>query len=76
MTASMPLGSGQLAAEYEPRLRFFSDIPLVDEPSQFAGLRYEVPIGSRVFLRLGQRYTRATLGATVVDPGREYFYDL
>ena len=29
--------SGELAAEYEPRLRFFSDIPLVNETSHFAG---------------------------------------
>jgi hypothetical protein len=72
----MPLFSGQLAAEYEPRFRFFSDIPLVNETSHFAGVRYEVPIGSRVFLRLGQRYTRAILETTVVDPGREYFYNL
>ena len=35
-----------------------------------------MPIGSRVFLRLGHRYTRAILETTVVDPGREYFYDL
>ncbi len=76
VTASLPLLDGVLAAEYEPRFRFFSDIPLVNETSHFAGARYEVPIGSRVFLRLGQRYTRAILETTVVDPGREYFYDL
>ena len=76
VTASVPLIDGVLAAEYEPRFRFFSDIPLVDETSHFAGVRYEVPIGSRVFLRLGQRYTRAILETTVVDPGREYFYNL
>jgi len=76
VTASLPLLDGVLAAEYEPRFRFFSDIPLVNETSHFAGLRYEVPIGSRVFLRLAQRYTRAILETTVVDPGREYFYNL
>ena len=76
VTASVPLFDGVLAAEYEPRFRFFSDIPLVNETSHFAGVRYEVPIGSRVFLRLGQRYTRAILETTVVDPGREYFYNL
>jgi hypothetical protein len=76
VTASMPVFDGLLAAEYEPRFRFFSDIPLVGETSHFAGVRYEVPIGSRVFLRLGQRYTNAILETTVVDPGREYFYGL
>ena len=76
VTASLPLLDGVLAAEYEPRFRFFSDIPMVNETSHFAGARYEVPIGSRVFLRLGQRYTRAILETTVVDPGCEYFFDL
>ncbi len=76
VTASVPVFDGVLAAEYEPRFRFFSDIPLVNETSHFAGLRYEVPIGSRVFLRLGQRYTSAILETTVIDPGREYFYNL
>jgi hypothetical protein len=76
VTASLPLVSGLLAAEYEPRLRFFSDIPLVNETSHFLGVRLETPVGSRTFLRLGHRYTRATLETTIVDPGREYFFDL
>jgi hypothetical protein len=76
VTASLPLLDGVLAAEYEPRFRFFSDIPMVNETSHFAGARYEAPIGSRVFLRLGQRYTSAILETAVVDPGREYFFDL
>ena len=37
VTASVPLLDGVLAAEYEPRFRFFSDIPLVNETSHFAG---------------------------------------
>ncbi len=76
VTASMRVRDGLLAAEYEPRLRFFSDIPLVNETSHFAGLKLESPVGSRAFLRLGYRYTRAILETTVVDPGREYFFDL
>ena len=76
VTASMPFLHGVLAAEYEPRLRFFSDIPLVNETSHFAGARSELPVGSRALVRLGHRYTRAILETTVVDPGREYFFDL
>jgi hypothetical protein len=76
VTASMPLLQGLLAAEYEPRLRFFSDIPEVNETSHFAGARLELPVGSRTLVRLGHRYTRAVLETTVVDPGREYFFDL
>jgi len=76
VSASMPLLSGHLAAEYEPRLRFFSDIPLVKEPSHLVSVGLEQPVGTRVFVRLGHRYTRATLETTIVDPGREYFFDL
>ena len=76
VTASMPVGDGMLSAEYEARLRFFSDIPQVGETSHLAGARLDLPVGSRTLLRLGHRYTRATLETTVVDPGREYFFDL
>jgi len=76
VTASMPLLQGLLAAEYEPRLRFFSDIPEVNETSHFAGAKLELPVGSRTLVRVGHRYTRAILETSVVDPGREYFFDL
>jgi hypothetical protein len=76
VTASLPVGQGTLAAEYEPRLRFFSTIQEVGETSHFAGARLDLPIGSRTQLRLAHRFTRATLETTVVDPGREYFFDL
>ena len=76
VTASMPVKDGLLTAEYEARLRYFSDIPQVGETSHFAGARLELPLGSRTLVRLGHRYTRATLETTVVDPGREYFFDL
>jgi hypothetical protein len=76
VTASMPLLQGLLAAEYEPRLRFFSDIPQVNETSHFAGAKIETALGSRALVRVGHRFTRAVLETTVVDPGREYFFDL
>jgi hypothetical protein len=76
VTASMPLFDGLLAAEYEPRFRFFSSVPQVNETSHFVGARLELPVGSRAFLRLSHRYTSALLETTVVDPGREYFFDL
>ncbi len=76
VTASLPVRDGLLAAEYEPRLRFFSAIPQVGETSHFVGARLELPLGSRALVQLAHRYTRATLETTVVDPGREYFFDL
>ena len=76
VTATTPLLGGRFAAEYEPRLRFFSDIPEIGTTSHLAGARFDVPVGSRTLLRVGHRYTRAVLETTVVDPGREYFFDL
>jgi hypothetical protein len=76
VTASMPVKDGLLTAEYEARLRYFSEIPQVGETSHFAGARLDLPLGSRTLVRLSHRYTHATLETTVVDPGREYFFDL
>ena len=76
VTASMPVKDGLLSAEYEARLRYLSEIPEVGEASHFVGARLDLPLGSRTLLRLGHRYTRATLETTVVDPGREYFFGL
>jgi hypothetical protein len=76
VSASMPVSDGMLTGEYEARLRYFSDIPEVGETSHLAGLRLDMPLGSRTLLRLGHRFTRATLETTVVDPGREFFFDL
>ncbi len=76
LTASTPIFSGTLAAEYEPRFRFFSNVSSVSETSHLAGIRLELPLGSRGLLRLGDRFTRATLETSIVDPGREYFYNL
>jgi len=76
VTANAPVFTGRLAVEYEPRFRFFSDIPEVNETAHVAGIRLDLPVGSRTLLRMGHRYTRATLETTVVDPGREYFFGL
>ncbi len=76
VTVSTPLFSGTLAGEYEPRFRFFSNVEQASDTSHIAGVRLELPLGSRGLLRLGDRFTRATLETTVVDPGREYFYNL
>lgn len=76
ITANSAVFTGRLAVEYEPRFRFFSDIPEINETAHFAGVRLDFPLGSRTLLALGHRYTRATLETTVVDPGREYFFGL
>ena len=56
--ASSPIFTGRLAAEVEPRFRFFSNIPEIDDQTAwFAGIRYDMPVGARTLLRV-----------TVVDP--------
>lgn len=76
VSAAIPLASGQFAADYEARLRFFATLPQVEKTSHLAQARLEMPLGSRATLRASHRYTRAVLETTIVDPGQEYFYDL
>jgi hypothetical protein len=76
VTATSPLFTGRLAVEIEPRFRFLSEVPEVNEPALFSGIRFDIPVGSRTLLRLGHRYVNAILETTVVDPGQEYFYAL
>jgi len=76
VTATSPLMTGRLAVELEPRFRFFSDIPEVNETAFFSGIRYDFPLGARTLMRLGHRYVTAILETTIVDPGMEYFFGL
>lgn len=74
--ATAPLRDGRLSLAYEPRLRFFSSIPQLGNTSHLANARLELPVGTRVTMRAAYHFTRALLEANVVDPGREYFFDL
>jgi hypothetical protein len=76
VSATTPLASGQLTADYEARLRFFATLPQVEKTSHLAQARLELPLGSRGTLRAAHRFTRAVLETTVVDPGQEYFFAL
>jgi hypothetical protein len=76
LTATLPLRDGKVSADYEPRLRFFSSIPELGHTSHFASAKLELPLGTRVVLRAADRFTRALLEASVVDPGQEYFFNL
>ena len=76
VSATTPIFSGQLTADYEARLRFFASLPQVEKTTHLAGARLELPFGSRGTLRASHRYTRGVLESTVVDPGQEYYFDL
>ena len=71
-----PVADGQLALTYQPRMRFFSQIPGVNETAHLADASLEEPLGSRMRVRGAYGYTRATLETSFVDPGHEYFYNL
>ncbi len=76
LTASTPVRDGQLSVGYEPRLRFFNSIPELGSTSHFANAKLDLPVGTRVTMHATYHFTRALLETNVVDPGREYFFDL
>lgn len=76
LTLSTSLRAGQLVLSYEPRFRFFATNPALDSTSHFASANLTLPLGRRLATRLSHSYTHALLEASVVDPGREYFFDL
>lgn len=76
LVATLPLVDGKISADYQPRLRFFESIPELGQTSHFLNANVEFPLGSRIRVRASDAFTRAILESSVVDPGREYFYDL
>ena len=53
VTATSPIFTGRFALEFEPRFRFLSDIPEVNQTAYFAGVRFDMPVGARTLLRVG-----------------------
>ncbi len=76
VTASPGGFEGRLTLRYEPRLRRNDSLPLLSQPSHFVSVNLETPIGSSLWLTAGDDWTRGALEANVLDPGREYFYNL
>lgn len=68
---------GQLTASYEPRFRTSVErIPVLDEPSHFINVGLNVPVGSFLWFSATDQYSRGSIETQVVDPGREYFFDI
>jgi hypothetical protein len=76
MTAAPAGFQGRLTLRYEPRLRKHESIPLLSQSSHFASASLEAPIGSSLWLTAGDDWSRGAIEANVLDPGREYFYNL
>jgi len=76
---SSDLANGaRLSLSYEPRFRRPTDdaIPILSDPSHFLNGSLDVPLGSSGWLTISDAYGRGTIETQVVDPGREYFYDI
>jgi len=77
LVAGSELERARLSLNYEPRFRTSNqNIPALSKPSHiFTGV-VDFTVGSGLKLSVAERLHRATLETEVLDPGREYFYDL
>ena len=68
----------RLALNYQPQFRRPTDdaIPILSKPSHFVTGSLDAPLGSSGWLTISDAYGRGTIETQVVDPGREYFYDI
>lgn len=76
LAAEMPLRNGSLKAAYEARLRRGASFAPLETTSHLLDASLQLPVGSRLTLRGGDRYTKGLLETTEVDPGKEYFFGL
>ncbi len=76
LAALAPLGDGALGAEYEGRWRRGSRFPIAQQASHQINGSLELPVGTRVRVRVGEHYAVGTLETREVDPGGEYFFGL
>jgi hypothetical protein len=76
VAAAAPLGAGQLTIEYFPWLRAFATYDQVNSSTHVVRVGVDLPVGSNVTLRAGDRFVAGTLDTRYADPGGEYFYGL
>jgi hypothetical protein len=76
VAAVAPVGEGHFTLDYAPVFRAFATYDQVNSSSHSLGARIDLPIGSRVSLRAGDRFRSGVLDTRVVDPGGEYFFGL
>jgi hypothetical protein len=76
VAAVAPVGEGHFTLDYAPVFRAFATYDDVNSSSHSLGARIDLPVGSRVTLRAGDRFRSGLLDTRVVDPGGEYFFGL
>jgi hypothetical protein len=76
VAAVAPVGEGNFTLDYAPVFRAFATYDDVNSASHSLGARIDLPVGSRLTLRAGDRFRSGVLDTRVVDPGGEYFFGL
>jgi hypothetical protein len=76
VAAVAPVGDGHVTLDYAPVFRAGATYDDVNSSSHSLGARIDLPVGSRVNLRAGDRFRSGVLDTRVVDPGGEYFFGL
>ena len=76
VAAVAPVGEGHFTLDYAPVFRAFATYDDINSSSHSLGARIDLPVGSRVTLRAGDRFRSGVLDTRVVDPGGEYFFGL
>jgi putative beta-barrel porin BBP2 len=76
VSASLPLGTGALSGDYETRFRRESRFEAVRQGTHLANAALELPLGSRLTLRVSDHFARGILETREIDPGGEYFFGL
>jgi len=62
---------------YEPRIRTGADgIPILSQPSHLLAAGFERPLGVAWRIGISDQFHRGTIETQVLDPGREYFFDI
>ncbi len=76
LTLQAPVLDGRLSLDYQPSLRAFGSFEPVQSRSQRLNANLDMPVGSRVWLKLVDHFATGVLETAEVDPGHEYFFDL
>jgi hypothetical protein len=76
LSAHLPLGNGTLTGDYGTRLRRQSRFADVERGTHLANGSLELPVGSRLTLRVSDHFARGILETREIDPGGEYFFGL
>lgn len=76
VAAHLSLGNAALNGDYETRFRRASRFADVERGTHLVNAALDLPVGSRLTLRVSDHYARGLLETRELDPGGEYFFGL